>query len=58
MPEAPMDGPAPLPVAEQKALDAIAHFLLMGRGAYASPEDMAVGLLKRLALEGYVVRRP
>lgn len=33
--------------------DAIAHCLLMGMGAYPSPQEFADAILKRLAHEGY-----
>ena len=37
----------------------IAHVLLMGHGSYASPEDWADALLRRLDHEGLqIVRKP
>jgi hypothetical protein len=49
--------PLPLPITDEKAVAAITHFLLMGNGTYPSPEEMAAGLLRRLAFEGYVVTK-
>lgn len=53
-------GPMPpmkveFPMTETTARDAIANCLLMGRGAYSSPEEWADAVLKRLAHEGYVI---
>lgn len=42
---------------ETTARDAIADCLRMGRGMYASPEEWAEAVLKRLAHDGFAVVR-